>query len=92
WMLARGAGQLGHAAELDARFRSRIGRISVAALGMGMVIWVLALVLSDALVTPSVRYGALALLVGAGILSYFGLGQLLGAFKLSEFRSALRRG
>lgn len=92
WMLARGAGQLGHAAELDARFRSRIGRISVAALGMGMVIWVLALVLSDALVTPSVRYGALALLVGAGILSYFGLGQLLGAFRLSEFRSALRRG
>ena len=30
-------------------------------------------------------------LVVIGIISYFGIGQLVGAFQLSEFRSALRR-
>jgi len=34
---------------------------------------------------------ALAALIGIGCVSYFGLGALVGAFKLSDFRSALRR-
>jgi putative peptidoglycan lipid II flippase len=28
----------------------------------------------------------------AGIISYFGIGQLVGAFRLAEFRRAMRRG
>jgi putative peptidoglycan lipid II flippase len=30
-------------------------------------------------------------LVTIGALSYFGIGQLLGAFKLSDFRRSMRR-
>ena len=35
---------------------------------------------------------ALIVLVLIGLVSYFGVGQLIGAFHLSEFRRALRRG
>ncbi|MDJ0859024.1 MAG: murein biosynthesis integral membrane protein MurJ [Dinoroseobacter sp.] len=92
WFLAQGARDLGQAAEFDDRFKARIGRIVLAALGMGVVVWGVSALLADALVTPTIRYGALALVVGAGIGTYFGLGQAFGAFRLSEFRSALRRG
>jgi putative peptidoglycan lipid II flippase len=29
--------------------------------------------------------------VGVGIASYFGIGHLIGAFRLSEFKNAMRR-
>jgi putative peptidoglycan lipid II flippase len=37
------------------------------------------------------RYLALAALVLLGALSYFGIGTLIGAFRISDFRAALRR-
>jgi putative peptidoglycan lipid II flippase len=43
------------------------------------------------LVTSGVRYLALLALVLLGSVSYFLAGGLIGAFKLSDFRSALRR-
>ncbi|MBL9057755.1 MAG: hypothetical protein JNJ84_15925, partial [Rhodobacteraceae bacterium] len=48
--------------------------------------------LSEALVSPGWRYGALALLVGAGMVSYFGTAMALGAFRLSDLRGMRRRG
>jgi putative peptidoglycan lipid II flippase len=47
--------------------------------------------LGPALGTPSVRYAALAALVALGGVSYFGTGLLIGAFRMAEFRSLLRR-
>ncbi len=87
-----GSRDMGEAAQVDARFLGRIWRICLAALLMGAVLWGAEAVLSTWLTTPTLRYGALALLVGAGVVSYFALGQLLGAFRLSEFRAAMRRG
>jgi putative peptidoglycan lipid II flippase len=37
------------------------------------------------------RYAALAVLISIGIFSYFAIGHLLGAFRLSDFRRAARR-
>ena len=41
---------------------------------------------------PGWTYVGLAILVGGGIIVYAILGQLMGAFRIREFRSALRRG
>ncbi|WP_425091348.1 murein biosynthesis integral membrane protein MurJ [Tropicimonas sp. S265A] len=91
WLLARGAKGLGDAAQFDDRFARRIWRIVLAALGMGVVIWGLSVAMEDALTTAGLRYAALTLVVAAGIGSYFALGQVLGAFRISEFRAALKR-
>jgi len=82
---------MGEAARLDPRFWSRLWRILGASAGMGV-----ALVLAEALLSPllsggAVRYLALLALVMVGIVSYFGIGQIIGAFKLGEFRRAMRR-
>ncbi len=91
-MLMRGARSMGDAAQFDARFKRRVGRIIAAAIGMGAVLWGAALLLAPFIFAESaLRYGALLLLVVIGIVSYFGLGHLIGAFRLSEFRAALRR-
>ncbi len=91
FLLWRGSRQMGDAAQFDQRFRQRLGRIIIAAIGMGVILWI-----ANAIMTPffgmsTIRYAALALLVGIGIGSYFGIGQVIGAFKLHEFRQALRR-
>jgi len=92
WMLARGKRGMGEVATFDDRFRRRIWRIVLAAALMGGVLWGLSLVLGPLLGTPSWRYLALMLLVMGGIGSYFGIGQMLGAFRLAEFGRAMRRG
>ncbi len=91
-LLWRGSRDMGGAAHIDGRFHARIWRIILAALLMGGILIVAAQVLAPWLAGGSIRYAALAALVGIGMVSYFGLGHLLGAFKLSEFRRALRRG
>ncbi len=90
-LLWRGSRGMGQAAQIDERFRRRIGRIIVASIAMGLILWGIAAVLSPYLAAPGLRYAALGLLVGIGILSYFAIGQLIGAFQLREFRKALRR-
>jgi len=92
WQLWRGARTMGPAAELDARFRYRAGRIVVAAAGMGLCLAGVAMGLSDMLTTPGMRYLAMALMIAIGSAVYFAIGGLIGAFRLSDFRSALRRG
>jgi putative peptidoglycan lipid II flippase len=88
WALSR---RMGDAARLDARFRRRIWRIIVASVVMGAALLGAAMVLSPFLGLASARYVALLILVMVGIVTYFGVGHLLGGFRLSEFRRALRR-
>lgn len=91
WLLWRGSRSMGHAAEWDDRFRHRLWRICGASVLMGALLLGTAALLGPFLATASVRYLALALLVALGMAGYFGFGQLLGAFRLAEFRRAVRR-
>lgn len=92
WLLLRGRGNMGDETHFDDRFRRRIPRICVASAIMGVALWLLAWVGADALHSAGVRYMALALLITAGAVSYFGSGHAIGAFRLSEFKSSLKRG
>jgi len=89
-LLIRGTGTMGDAAKFDARFKRRLGRIVLAAFGMGLILLVAATAMKPFFGVATVRYLALLILVLIGIVSYFGIGHLLGAFKLSEFRRNLR--
>lgn len=91
-LLWRGTRGMGEAATWDARLKRRLGRIVLASALMGGFLVGLAWGLAPWLETGGLRYIALALLVGLGIISYFALGHLLGAFRLAEFKRALRRG
>jgi putative peptidoglycan lipid II flippase len=50
-----------------------------------------ATLLAPYLAMATIRYLALLALVLIGMISYFSLGHLLGAFKLSELKRNLRR-
>jgi putative peptidoglycan lipid II flippase len=90
-LLWLGSRSMGRAAEPDARARARLGRIVAASGLMGAVLWALMQLLAPALAAGAWRYAALAALVAGGLAAYAGFGQLLGAFRLAEFRRALRR-
>ncbi len=87
-----GARSMGEAARFDDRFRRRIWRIVLASVVMGFVLWTVQVSMLPFLMSPTVRYPALAILVLIGMATYGAAGQFLGAFRLSEFRRALRRG
>ena len=89
WLGTRG---MGDEARADARLRSRMWRIVLASVAMGAVLWLAQVLLGPGLGMPGWRYIALAGLCGIGIVSYFAIGFLIGAFRMSDFRSALRRG
>ena len=91
-MLWLGARRFGEATRLDARARRAAPRIVLASALMGLVTWALAWGLSDALGAAGLRYGALLAVVALGAVAYAAIGQALGAFRLADFRKALRRG
>ena len=91
WQLWAGSRAMGEAAQTDARLRRRLPRMVAASALMGACLWAGAILLGPALGTPGLRYAALSGLVATGIISYFGFGTLLGAFRLADFRAALRR-
>ncbi|MFV0492621.1 MAG: murein biosynthesis integral membrane protein MurJ, partial [Pseudorhodobacter sp.] len=95
WVMAAqlwfGSRHMGGAAEFDARLLGRLPRILLACLAMSAVLYGLSWLLSPALEAARWRWLALGGLVGGGILSYFGAGSLLGAFRIAEFRQAMRR-
>ncbi len=90
-LLWLGSRKMGVSAQLDRRFRKRIWRITVASILMGVALIAAQLALNPMFGAGAWRYLALALLVLIGVVSYFGIGQLLGAFKLSDFRRSMRR-
>ncbi len=93
WQLWRGSRGMGASARFDDRLRGRAPRIVVASLLMGVALWGVALALAPMLVTPGPgairrwRCWSASAMVG-----YFGAGALLGAFRLADFHSALKRG
>jgi putative peptidoglycan lipid II flippase len=91
-LLMIGARSMGDVARFDAQLRKRIWRIVAASIVMGGCLWAGNVALSPALGMPGVRYIALIALIIFGIISYFISGHLFGAFKISEFKKAIRRG
>ncbi|KEJ89078.1 murein biosynthesis integral membrane protein MurJ [Sulfitobacter donghicola] len=91
-LLALGARGFGEAARVDARFRNRIWRIVAASVLMGIALWFLNTQLTPLLSLPWWRGIGLLILLTIGAIVYFGSGQMLGAFKLAEFKAAMRRG
>ncbi|WP_372839822.1 murein biosynthesis integral membrane protein MurJ, partial [Phaeovulum sp.] len=86
-----GSRTMGDAAATDARLRDRLWRIIAAAVLMGVVLWFAAGFAAPMLAMHGARYVALGALVVLGLVVYFGSGLALGAFRPSDFRSALRR-
>lgn len=82
---------MGEAAQIDARFRHRFPRLLAASVLMGVALWGATVLLGPALGMHLIRYLALLALVLIGAAAYFGFGTLLGAFRLAEFRSLMRR-
>jgi len=75
----------------DARLRRTLPRIGLACGVMGAVLWAAAGYLAPALADPVLRYGALALLVGAGLVAYLAAALATGALRPGELRAAFRR-
>lgn len=89
--LGLGARRYGDAVRFDMRLRRRLWRIVAASVAMGFALMLGEAMLEFVLNTPWWRGLGLLMLIAIGIVTYFGTGQLIGAFKLSEFRNALRR-
>jgi putative peptidoglycan lipid II flippase len=77
----------------DARLSRALKLIVLASLIMGAVVWVAATVLQDWFVAPSVmlRAGALAVLVGSGLLVYAATILATGAVSVRQLRTLARR-
>lgn len=90
-LLWRGSYKMGEEARFDRRFWSRVWRIGVASWLMGLVLLGVVIVIGPMFDAGGWRYLALAILVGSGGLSYFGFGTLFRAFRISEFKAAMRR-
>ena len=91
WQLWRGSRQFGQAGTFDARFRSRMPRILVAALLLGVVLYALQVMLLPLLGTPGWRYAALAVLLILGGFAYYLIGKAIGAFSAADLKASLRR-
>ncbi|OCX61115.1 murein biosynthesis integral membrane protein MurJ [Thioclava sp. SK-1] len=87
-----GARAMGDAARFDLRFFQRLPRILLASAGMGGFVWGLSRMLDSPLHEAGLRYGALAIVIFAGIGAYFAIGLAIGAFKATDFKSAVKRG
>jgi putative peptidoglycan lipid II flippase len=90
WQLWHGARGMGDAARPDARLFDRLWRIVLASVVMGAAVWGAAQGL-DAPLHGSTRGLALLAVITVGAVSYFGAGALIGAFRLSDFKSAMRK-
>ncbi len=91
WLLWINAKKFGEAARFDARMRQRLPRIISAALLMGVVLYFGFLTLSPLLGVEGWRYVALTILLVVGGVSYGLFGQWFGAFRINDFRAAMRR-
>jgi putative peptidoglycan lipid II flippase len=77
----------------DARLNRALRRILFASLLMGVVVWAAAVWLQDWFTAPGVlmRVGALAILVGSGLVVYGAVILLSGAMQMRQLRAMLRR-
>lgn len=86
-----GTRKMGDEARFDTRFRQRLPRILIASGVMGGTLWFGMVLLGPMLGTEGWRYAALVLLVALGMGSYGISALAIGAFRLSDLKSALRR-
>ncbi len=91
-LLWRGTRKFGAAAAMDARLRHVLPRILGSSLVMGAVVWGVAFALQDWLHTAGIRTLALAIVVGAGMMTYALAAMASGAMTLSDLRRYIRRG
>ena len=91
-LLLWGRRDMGEVAQFDERFLRRIWRIISASAVMGVTLWLLALAMGPIFAAAGLRYIALAFLIFGGMAVYGVAGHKLGAFRLSEFARALRKG
>lgn len=82
---------MGDAARADERLRSRLPRILIAAVAMGLFLWGTAQVLDGMLAPTGHRYLALTLLCFTGFGFYLLAAFATGAFRLSDFRTGFSR-
>jgi len=78
----------------DARLRRALPRIGLATIVMGAALWIAASALAPCFAPPSgaaVRFGALAALVGAGLLVYAAATFAFGIIDRRQLRGLLRR-
>jgi len=91
-LLAWGTRPMGEIARFDARFHKRIWRILAASLLMALALWLATQAMAPMLAHGGWRYLAVILLIAGGAAVYGLGGQAIGAFRLGDFRGALRRG
>lgn len=95
WVMALqlwlGSRAMGGAARFDARLQGRVPRIVLACLVMAALLWGLSWLLAPALEAARWRWLALGALIASGITAYFATAIALGAFRLAEFKQAMRR-
>ncbi len=77
---------------LDERCRARLPRVALASLAMAGALWLVLTALEDWFDAGlALRIAGLAVLVGGGMALYGAVALLLGAARVSEVKSALRR-
>ncbi len=86
-----GSRKLGPAAALDSRLKSKLPKIILASLVMGLALLAAAYLLTPWLYGSSLRYAALGALVAVGALVYAAIMIMTGALRPSELRAMLRR-
>ncbi|MDF3608499.1 murein biosynthesis integral membrane protein MurJ [Paracoccus sp. DMF-8] len=86
-----GTRRMGEAAQVDDRLRRRLPRIVAASAVMGVALVALVRVLDPVFQQPGLRYLALAGLVLGGMATYGAAAIALGAVRLSDLKSGLRR-
>ena len=86
-----GSRRMGEEARLDARFRQRFPRIVLASVVMGAALWGANWAMAAMLEAQLWRVLALIILITLGIVSYFGVGAAIGAFRLADFRALGRK-
>lgn len=86
-----GAARMGEEARFDARFWARLLRICAASGVMGLALWGMGVALAPLFAASGLKIAALTVLVLGGIAVYAISGQLVGAFRLSEVKSAFKR-
>lgn len=88
WWFARNMGKATH---FNAQTRRRLPRILAASALMGLVLYGATIALNATLYDSPWRILALLGLCVLGLLSYAGIGQSIGAFRIQDFKAALKR-
>ncbi|MCR8724026.1 murein biosynthesis integral membrane protein MurJ [Frigidibacter sp. ROC022] len=86
-----GSREMGEVVHMDATLRRRLPRMLLSAALMGLALWGFSWLAAPMFAPGGARAIALLLLVALGAMVYFGCGQVVGAFRLADFRGALKR-